>query len=83
MRSGFKISELLSLRVKDVCQHGRMPDYMQVARKQMKRMSESRWVRLHPQAKEALAAWLPTLERNLQGNFGPETPSFYSRLGTG
>ena len=60
-----------------------MPDYVQVAWKHMRQMAESRWVRLHPQANEALAAWLPTRERYLQGNFGPETPSVYSRLGTG
>ena len=80
MRSGFRISELLSLRVKHCYQHGRMADYIMVARKHMKKKTESRGVPLHPQAKEALAAWLATLEGYLTGDFGPETPLFCSRV---
>jgi site-specific recombinase XerD len=80
MRSGFRISELLSLRVQDVYQHGRMADYVMVARRHMKKKTESCGVPLHPQAKEALAAWLTVLEGYLQGEFKLDTPLFCSRV---
>jgi integrase len=61
VKSGFRISELLSLRVGDVSQHGRLVDRVTVPRRAMKGKQESRTVLLHPDAKAALAAWLLTL----------------------
>lgn len=60
-RTGFRISELLSLRVGDVWQHGRIPDEIAVARQYMKKKREGRKVLLHEKAKEALQIWLEKL----------------------
>jgi site-specific recombinase XerD len=56
--SGFRVSELLSIQVRDVYQHGRMTDRVTVQRRNMKRKVEGRTVRFHPQAQAATAAWL-------------------------
>jgi integrase len=60
VKSGFRISELLSLRLGDVLQHGQLVDRVTVARRNMKKKVEGRAVMLHPEAKAALAAWLHT-----------------------
>ncbi len=58
VRTGFRISELLSLRVQDVWQHGQVADRATVRRSCMKRKVEGRTVVLHPEAKAALMHWL-------------------------
>jgi site-specific recombinase XerD len=73
--SGFRISELLSLQVRDVCQAGKMGDRVTVQRRNMKRKIEGRTVFFHPQAKAAVAAWL--MEADLQ----PTDALFQSRQG--
>jgi integrase len=77
--SGFRISELLSLRVGDVWVHGRLVDRVTVPRCHMKGKQESRTVLLHPDAKAALAPWLFSL-RQLPG-VDPQTFVFRSRKG--
>jgi integrase len=77
--SGFRITELLSLRVKDVLQHGHLVDRVTVPRRHMKRKTQSRTVILHPQAKAALHAWLAALQT--QATVTPETYVFKSRNG--
>ena len=72
VKSGFRISELLSLRVGDVYQQGRVVDRVTVPRRHMKRKMEGRTVLLHPEAKTALAAWLQVLHRQV-----PTTPALY------
>ena len=57
VKSGFRISELLSLRLGDVIQAGRLVDRVTVQRRNMKKKTEGRTVLLHPDAKAALAAW--------------------------
>jgi integrase len=79
VKSGFRISELLSLRVRDVAPHGRVVDRVAVQRQHMKNQREGRTVILHPDAKAALAAWLLTL-RQWPG-FTPQTYVFRSRKG--
>ena len=77
--SGFRITELLSLRVRDVRQHGQLVDRVTVERRHMKRKRASRTVVLHPQAKVALRAWLermPALRA-----VTPDTYVFTSRKG--
>src|SRR5918994_2914390 len=64
VKSGFRISELLSLRVGDVSQHGRLVDRVTVQRRHMKNQREGRTVLLHPEAKAALATWLLTLRQD-------------------
>jgi integrase len=66
VKSGFRISELLSRRVGDVSQHGRLVDRVTVQRQHVKNKGEGRTVLLHPEAKTALATWLLTL-RQLPG----------------
>ena len=63
VKSGFRISELLSLRVGEVSQHGRLVDRVTVQRRHMKKQREGRTVLLHPEAKAALATWLLTLRQ--------------------
>jgi integrase len=79
VKSGFRISELLSLRLGDVWQHGRLVDRVTVERRYMKNKREGRTVLLHPEAKAALATWLLTL-RHLTG-VTPQTYVFRSRKG--
>jgi integrase len=79
VKSGFRISELLSLCVGDVSQHGRLVDRVTVQRRYMKNKREGRTVLLHPEAKTALAAWLLTL-RQAPG-VTPQAFVFRSRKG--
>ncbi len=58
VRSGFRLSELLSLEIRAVWQHGSLVDGITVARKAMKGGKKSRFVPLHHEAKAALAEWL-------------------------
>lgn len=60
-KSGFRISELLSLRLADVLQAGRLVDRVTVRRQNMKKKVEGRTVLLHPEAKAALAVWIDQL----------------------
>lgn len=78
LRSGFRISELLSLRILDVYAEGHFGDRVSVARKHMKKKMEGRTVVLHPEAKAALEQWVHELLA--QGHCG-ETFIFKSRKG--
>ncbi len=60
-RTGFRISEILSLQLGDVYQCGRLVDRVTVQRRNMKKKTESRTVLLHPMAKEALRVWIKEL----------------------
>ena len=60
-KSGFRISELLSLRLLDVMRAGRALDRIGVARRHMKRKVEGRTVLLHPEARAALEIWIEEL----------------------
>lgn len=57
-RTGFRISELLSLRVTDVVQHGKIRKQITVERKNTKSRIESRTVVLHSQAKKYLEGYI-------------------------
>jgi integrase len=75
VRSGFRVSELLSLQVDDVNQYGQVVDRVTVRRANMKKI-EGRTVPLHPEAKAAVAAWVT--EAGLTSG-----PLFPSRKGNG
>jgi integrase len=79
IKSGFRISELLSLKVGDLLQAGRMVERVTVARRNMKKRVEGRTVLLHPEAKEALAEWFQELAA--EEKLTAETFVFLSRKG--
>jgi integrase len=58
VRTGFRISELLSLKVGDVYQHGQVVDEVTVAKRNRKQKTASHTLPLHQEAKQALAHWL-------------------------
>jgi integrase len=58
VRSGFRISELLALRVGDVYPQGQWVTHLTVPKRHMKQRMEGRRVPLHPEARAALEAWL-------------------------
>jgi integrase len=79
IKTGFRIAELLSIRVGDVLQHDRLVDQLTVRRAAMKQKREGRTVPLHPDAKTALATWLLALRQ--QPGVTPQTYVFRSRKG--
>ncbi len=72
LKTGYRISELLSLRVCDVWQHDQVIDRITVTRR--------RTVVLHPLARRALAAWLAELSHRT-GTLDPEWYVFQSHKG--
>jgi integrase len=79
VKSGFRISELLSLTVGDVWQHGQFVARVAVRRRHMKGKIQGRSAVLHGEAKAALAVWL--MDRQRLGTVTPEQPLFPSRKG--
>jgi integrase len=79
VKSGFRISELLSLQVGDVWRGAQVNARVTVRRRHMKRQLEGRTVLLHPEARVALAAWLAALQA--VGPCPPTTYVFRSRKG--
>jgi integrase len=57
LKTGLRISELLSLKVGDVYQYGRLADVVYVERKHMKKKLEGQAIPLHQDAKVALSVW--------------------------
>jgi integrase len=84
VKSGFRISELLSLTVGDVYDHGRIVERVTVQRKHMKKKTEGRTVVLHPRARDAIGVWLPILAQYVgvekPRDIPPGTPLFCSRV---
>lgn len=79
VKTGFRISELLSLTVGDVFQHGRMVERVSVSRRHMKKKTEGRTVPLNAQAAEAVRLWVEQMRG--QGGVTPKTVLFRSRKG--
>jgi len=79
IKSGFRISEILSLKVGDILPAGRMVERVTVARRSMKKRVEGRTVLLHPEARAALAEWFQVLEG--EEKLTAETFVFRSRKG--
>jgi len=79
IKSGFRISELLSLQLRDVIQAGRLVDRVTVQRRHMKKKIESRTLLLHPEARAALAEWIEELRQN--GYMLDDTFVFQSQRG--
>ena len=79
VKSGFRISELLSLTIGDLVQNGRIVERVSVHRRNMKKKTEGRAVVLHPEARVAVEAWLSELQA--AGHDAPKTFVFRSRKG--
>jgi integrase len=77
--TGFRITELLSLRLNDVYQHGEVLTRVSVPRRNMKGQYASRSVPLHHHAQLALAAWIG--EMPTHGEVTPASFVFRSREG--
>jgi integrase len=77
--TGFRITELLSLRCQDVSQHQQVLPRVTVPRRHMKGKGTSRSVPLHPLAQLALAAWIDQMPRHFA--VMPESFVFRSREG--
>ena len=58
LKTGFRISELLSLTVGDVVSNGKIKDRVTVQRRNMKGKKSSRTVLLHEEARQALKEYL-------------------------
>jgi Phage integrase family len=79
LTTGFRIAELLSLRLGDVWQYGRVVDQLTVRRAHMKQKREGRTVPVHPDAQAALTAWVRWLRQ--QPGVTAQTYVFRSRKG--
>ena len=58
LKTGFRVSELISLKIENVMQHGQVASQITVARANMKGKKSSRTVPLHPKAKQALQEYI-------------------------
>jgi len=76
LRTGFRISEILSLTVGDVYQNVQIVDEVYVARRNMKKKREGRRIKLHEEARSAISALVSSLEV-----FYPASPLFQSQKG--
>ena len=81
IRTGFRINELLSLRVQDVEQHGKILDRIHVEARFMKGRRRGRTIVLHRQAQEAIAAYLDDYEKKWGRRMAPEMCLFRSQIG--
>ena len=74
--TGFRISELLSLRIGDVAAGTDLHEWITVRRRHMKGKHEGRSMPLHPQARRPVAAWVRRLRER---GYGDDVPLFVSR----
>lgn len=79
VKSGFRISEILSLALGDIVQAGRIVERVTVQRRNMKKKVEGRTVLLHPEARDALTAWIIRLRE--AGYMTADAYVFQSRKG--
>jgi integrase len=79
VHSGFRISELLAIRLGDVVRGGRVVDVVAVAKRNTKGKRAGRSVPLHHRAKAAIEEWVAQLDPN--GRRPADTFLFKSRQG--
>jgi len=73
--TGFRISELLILRVKDVWEKGELKPRITVPKRHMKKKIQTRSVVMSKACRQYLVPWLNQIKRD--GFLKPETPLFY------
>jgi site-specific recombinase XerD len=81
MKTGLRVSEVLSLRIWQVVSDGEIVDDVEVPRAAMKGKRVGRHVMLNPAAKAAIREWLRALER-LEGALDPDYYLFKSPIGS-
>jgi integrase len=62
VKTGYRISEILSIRLGDVYQNGKIVDRVTVHRRNMKKKTEGRTVILNPMVKASLRHWIKELK---------------------
>ena len=75
--TGFRISELLRVRVRDVWRHGTAVHVLSLPRRAMKGQRTGRTMAVHEQARAAIAAWLAVMPQP----WDDDTPLFRSQKG--
>jgi site-specific recombinase XerD len=75
--TGFRISEILSLQVKDVYQNGTVVDHVTVQRRNVKGKKEGRSIVLHQRVKDSILNYLAN-----SSNFSPNTYLFLNQSKT-
>jgi integrase len=79
IHTGFRISELLAIRLGDVVRNGRVVDVVAVAKRNTKGKRSGRSVPLHRRAKAAIEEWVDAIDPN--GKRPADTFLFKSRQG--
>ena len=82
LKSGFRVSELLSLRVHDVIRNGQFVREVSIRRRNMKGKRTGRRLPLATSCHPYLTEWLGDLARMCNGNIDPEQFLFMSRKGS-
>ena len=78
-KTGFRISELRSLRIVDIWEDGGFNRHITIRKAAMKGKGQSRTVVLHPAAKAIISSWLMEMKR--RGWFCPDSYLFRSQMG--
>lgn len=81
LNTGFRISEILSLKIKDVKPFNDITDYLTVQRKNMKNKKQSRTVVLNETCKKYLKEYLENFEKLFSVQPKPEFYLFKSQKG--
>jgi integrase len=81
MKTGLRVSEALSLKVRQVVSDGEIVEEVEIPRAHMKGKRVGRHVMLNPTAKAAVREWL-TRFAQLEGTVTPDHYLFKSRVGT-
>lgn len=79
IRTGLRISEILSVSINQVLQDGKISQYLSIPRRNMKGKVEGRRIPLHEEARQAIGLWL--IELNKRQELSGSDPLFASRKG--
>lgn len=81
LKTGLRISELLSIRIGDVVQYGDIVERISIERRSTKGSVEGRTIILHPDAKAALGEWIDECRRSTLLPLPEERYLFHSQKG--